>query len=104
VVESPGNRANLAYSGCSIVALLHVPQNKDFEGDWTGARERLRLDLSWPCSERWTASPWVSKGKTRYLGRPRRLLAKPRELDRQLLPYMAQKMAGTRSRRREASN
>jgi hypothetical protein len=41
---------------------------------------------------------WGSEGK------PRRLLAKPQEGARKLLLYMAQKMAGTRPRRTEASN
>jgi transcriptional regulator with XRE-family HTH domain len=48
---------------------------------------------------------WGSTGKdARYLGKLRRLLAKTPEEDRKLILYMAQKMAGTRSRRAEASN
>jgi hypothetical protein len=49
---------------------------------------------------------WGSEGKvTSYLSKPRRLVAKPQdEGDRKLLPYMAQKMARSRSRRTEASN
>jgi transcriptional regulator with XRE-family HTH domain len=48
---------------------------------------------------------WGSGGKdARYLGKLRRLLAKTEEGDRKLLLYMAQKMAGTRSRRVSASN
>jgi transcriptional regulator with XRE-family HTH domain len=48
---------------------------------------------------------WGSAGKDgRYLGKLRRLLAKTEEADRKLLLYMAQKMAGTRSRRPGASN
>ena len=42
---------------------------------------------------------WGSSGKdSRYLGKLRRLLAKTEEADRKLLLYMAQKMAGTKSR------
>jgi transcriptional regulator with XRE-family HTH domain len=48
---------------------------------------------------------WGSSGKdARYLGKLRRLLAKSEEEDRKLLLYMAQKMAGTKSRRAGASN
>ncbi len=48
---------------------------------------------------------WGSAGKNaRYLSKLRRLLAKTEEGDRKLLLYMAQKMAGTRSRRAVASN
>jgi len=48
---------------------------------------------------------WGSGGKdARYLGKLRRLLSKTEEGDRKLLLYMAQKMAGTRSRRAGASN
>ncbi len=48
---------------------------------------------------------WGSSGKdARYLSKLRRLLAKTEEDDRKLLLYMAQKMAGTRSRRAAASN
>jgi hypothetical protein len=39
-----------------------------------------------------------------YLIKFRRLFAQPLDGDGKLLPYMAQKMAGTRSRRTEASN
>lgn len=43
---------------------------------------------------------WGSTGKdARYLGKLRRLLAKTQEEDRKLILYMAQKMAGTSSRR-----
>jgi transcriptional regulator with XRE-family HTH domain len=48
---------------------------------------------------------WGSAGKdARYLGKLRRLLAKTEEEDRKLLLYMAQKMAGTKPRRKEGSN
>ncbi len=48
---------------------------------------------------------WGSAGENaRYLSKLRRLLAKTEEGDRKLLLYMAQKMAGTRSRRAVASN
>ncbi len=48
---------------------------------------------------------WVSSGKgARYLGKLRRLLGRTGEGDRKLLLYMAQKMAGTKSRRIGASN
>jgi transcriptional regulator with XRE-family HTH domain len=48
---------------------------------------------------------WGSAGKdARYLNKLRRLLAKSEEEDRKLLLYMAQKMAGTTSRRAGASN
>ena len=48
---------------------------------------------------------WGSGGKdARYLGKLRRLLARTEEEDRKLLLFMAQKMAGTRSRRPGASN
>ena len=48
---------------------------------------------------------WGSSGKdARYLGKLRRLLAKSEDGDRKLLLYMAQKMAGTKSRRAAASN
>src|SRR3989475_486991 len=48
---------------------------------------------------------WGSTGKdARYLGKLRRLLAKTEEEDRKLILYMAQKMAGTKSRRPGASN
>jgi transcriptional regulator with XRE-family HTH domain len=48
---------------------------------------------------------WGSAGKdARYLNKLRRLLAKSEEEDRKLLLYMAQKMAGTTSRRASASN
>jgi transcriptional regulator with XRE-family HTH domain len=48
---------------------------------------------------------WGVAGKdARYLNKLRRLLAKSEEEDRKLLLYMAQKMAGTTSRRAGASN
>jgi transcriptional regulator with XRE-family HTH domain len=48
---------------------------------------------------------WGSSGKNaRYLGKLRRLLARSEDGDRKLLLYMAQKMAGTKSRRAAASN
>ena len=48
---------------------------------------------------------WGSGGKdARYLGKRRRLLARTEEEDRKLLLFMAQKMAGTKSRRAGASN
>src|SRR6266513_1412764 len=48
---------------------------------------------------------WGGTGKdARYLRKLRRLLGKTEEGDRKLLLYMAQKLAGTRSRRTEASN
>src|SRR6201984_2445076 len=48
---------------------------------------------------------WGSSGKdARYLGKLRRLLAKTEEGNRKLILYMAQKMAGTKSRRPGASN
>src|SRR5260370_19972961 len=48
---------------------------------------------------------WGSGGKdARYLSKLRRLMAKSEEADRKLLLYMAQKMAGTKSRRPGASN
>src|SRR5947208_5225330 len=48
---------------------------------------------------------WGGTGKhARYLGKLRRLLGKTEEGDRKLLLSMAQKMAGTRSRRAVASN
>ena len=48
---------------------------------------------------------WGSAGKdARYLNKLRRLLAKSEEEDRKLLLYMAQKMAGTTSRRAGGSN
>jgi transcriptional regulator with XRE-family HTH domain len=48
---------------------------------------------------------WGSSGKdARYLNKLRRLLAKTPEEDRKLIVYMAQKMAGTKPRRKEGSN
>ena len=48
---------------------------------------------------------WGAAGKdARYLNKLRRLLAKSEEEDRKLLMYMAQKMAGTTSRRAGGSN
>jgi transcriptional regulator with XRE-family HTH domain len=48
---------------------------------------------------------WGSSGNdARYLGKLRRLLARSEDGDRKLLLYMAQKMAGTKSRRTGASN
>ena len=48
---------------------------------------------------------WGSAGKdARYLNKLRRLLAKTEEGNRKLILYMAQKMAGTKSRRPGASN
>src|SRR5207244_2644843 len=48
---------------------------------------------------------WRGTGKdARYLSKLRRLLGRTEEGDRKLLLYMAQKMAGTRSRRGAASN
>jgi transcriptional regulator with XRE-family HTH domain len=48
---------------------------------------------------------WGSAGKdARYLSKLRRLLAKTEEGNRKLILYMAQKMAGTKSRRPGASN
>jgi len=48
---------------------------------------------------------WGSAGKNaRYLSKLRSLLAKTEEGDRKLLLYMAQKMAGTKSRRAVAGN
>ena len=48
---------------------------------------------------------WGSTGKdARYLSKLRRLLAKTEEGNRKLILYMAQKMAGTKSRRPGASN
>ncbi len=48
---------------------------------------------------------WGSAGKDgRFLNKLRRLLAKTEEADRKLLLHMAQKMAGTKSRRVGASN
>lgn len=48
---------------------------------------------------------WGAAGKdARYLNKLRRLLAKSEEEDRKLLMHMAQKMAGTTSRRARASN
>jgi hypothetical protein len=48
---------------------------------------------------------WGSSGKdARFLSKLRRLLGKAEEADRKLLLYMAQKMAGTTSRRAGASN
>jgi hypothetical protein len=48
---------------------------------------------------------WGGSGKdARYLGKLRRLLAKTEEGNRKLILYMAQKMAGTKSRRPGASN
>jgi len=48
---------------------------------------------------------WGSSGKdARYLSKLRRLLGRTDEGDRKLLLYMAQKMAGTKSRRVGASN
>jgi len=48
---------------------------------------------------------WGSSGKdARYLGKLRRLLARSEDGDRKLLLYMAQKMAGTKSRRAAPSN
>ncbi len=48
---------------------------------------------------------WGSSGKeARYLNKLRRLLARTPEGDRKLILYMAQKMAGTKSRRPGASN
>ena len=48
---------------------------------------------------------WGSTGKdARYLGKLRRLLAKTEESNRKLILYMAQKMAGARSRRPGDSN
>ena len=48
---------------------------------------------------------WGSTGKdARYLGKLRRLLAKTEEGNRKLILYMAQKMAGGKSRRPGGSN
>ena len=48
---------------------------------------------------------WGSSGKdARFLSKLRRLLGKAEEPDRKLLLFMAQKMAGTKSRRAGASN
>src|SRR5207253_6131287 len=48
---------------------------------------------------------WGGTGKdARYLSKLRGLLGRTEEGDRKLLLYMAQKMAGTRSRRGAASN
>jgi len=48
---------------------------------------------------------WGTAGKdARYLNKLRRLLAKSEEEDRKLLMHMAQKMAGTTSRRAGGSN
>src|SRR5205823_464680 len=48
---------------------------------------------------------WGSTGKdARYLNKLRRLLAKTEEGNRKLILYVAQKMAGTRSRRTGASS
>ena len=48
---------------------------------------------------------WGSSGKdARYLGKLRRLLARSEDGDRKLLLYMAQKMAGPKSRRAASSN
>ena len=48
---------------------------------------------------------WGSSGKdARYLNRLRRLLAKAEEGNRKLIMYMAQKMAGGKSRRPGSSN
>ena len=48
---------------------------------------------------------WGSSGKdARYLSKLRRLLARSEDGDRKLLLYMAQKMAGTKSRRAAPSN
>jgi transcriptional regulator with XRE-family HTH domain len=48
---------------------------------------------------------WGSSGKDgRYLSKLRRLLARSEDGDRKLLLYMAQKMAGTKSRRAASSN
>lgn len=48
---------------------------------------------------------WGSTGKdARYLSKLRRLLAKTEEGNRKLILYMAQKMAGSKSRRPGASN
>jgi transcriptional regulator with XRE-family HTH domain len=48
---------------------------------------------------------WGSRGKdARYLSKLRRLLARTEEGNRKLILYMAQKMAGTKSRRPGASN
>ena len=48
---------------------------------------------------------WGSSGKdARYLNKLRRLLAKAEEGNRKLILYMAQKMAGGKSRRPGASN
>ena len=48
---------------------------------------------------------WGSMGKdARYLSKLRRLLAKTEEGNRKLILYMAQKMAGTKSRRPGPSN
>lgn len=48
---------------------------------------------------------WGSTGKdARFLNKLRRLLAKTEEENRKLILYMAQKMAGSKSHRRGASN
>jgi hypothetical protein len=48
---------------------------------------------------------WGSGGKdARYLSKLRRLLARTEEGNRKLILYMAQKMAGTKSRRTGASS
>ena len=48
---------------------------------------------------------WGSSGRyARYLGKLRRLLARTEEGNRKLILYMAQKMAGTKSRRPGTSN
>jgi hypothetical protein len=85
--------------GSPVATLLQVAQKEEFEGDRSMARDRLRLDLPLPGNESLTTSLGAARAQT-----PRRLLGKPQEGDRKLLLYMAQKMAGTRSRRTEASN
>ena len=70
------------------------------------AQERLRLGLPLLYQRAIDEIAWGYEGKdARYLSKPRRPLAKRQEAHRKLLLYIAQKMAGTRSRRRrQATN
>jgi hypothetical protein len=71
----------LFYDGEEPPKLPNLPKRKSSD------------DIAWGCT-----------GKdARYLGKLRRLLAKTEEGNRKLILYMAQKMAGTKSRR-AASN
>jgi hypothetical protein len=72
-----------------LATLLYVAQNEEFEGDRSMSRERMRLDLPLPCSERWTTSSRAVRAETRAMSAGLAVcLAKPREGDRNLLQQL----------------